>query len=92
MPQSKLNKERARRAELALKAQGYWDCGESYAAADLLDDIMHLCIRRGWDFEDVLATARMHFDAEHTNPDDIERDARRLYGRGEYPIVSEKMT
>lgn len=90
MRQAKINKERARRAELALKAQGYWDCGESYAAADLLDDIMHLCIREKWDFEKILKSAREHFACEHTKPDDIElHGARPLFAKGDYPIVHE---
>ena len=89
--QAKINKERARRAELALKGQGYWDYGESYAASDLIDDIMHLCVREGWDFEDVLDTAKMHFDAEHTRPDDMElHSARPMFAKGDYPIVAEE--
>lgn len=90
MKQAKINKERARRAEMALKAQGYWDCGESYAAADLIDDIMHLCIREKWDFEHVLESARGHFECEHTDPDDIEiHSARAMFAKGDYPIVRE---
>lgn len=86
MKQHKVNRERAKRAELVLKAGNYWDCGESYAVADLLDDLRHLCDREGWDFETLLESAAEHYTAE-TQPDDIERDVRRMHRRGEYQII-----
>jgi hypothetical protein len=86
MKQPKVNRERAKRAELTLKAGKYWDCGESYAVADLLDDLRHLCDREGWSFERELERAAMHYDAER-KPDDIELDVRRMHARGQNPIV-----
>lgn len=48
-----------RRAAVALT---YYDPG--VAVTDLLADLMHLCLKRGEDFEDALRIARGHFDAE----------------------------
>jgi len=86
MRQPKINRERAKRAEMAIKSQGYWDCGESYAASDLIGDIRHLCDREGWDFGAIIESASMHYSAER-KPDDIEQDARRMHRQGDYPIL-----
>jgi hypothetical protein len=34
------------------------------AMGDLLANLMHLCAKKGLDFNDLLDTGRMHFDAE----------------------------
>lgn len=88
MPQHPINKERARRAEKALRAQKYWDCGESYAVSDILCDLRHLCDREGWDFAKLSDNGYEHYCAE-LHADDIEQDARRMFKAGDYPIVTE---
>jgi hypothetical protein len=71
------NKTRARRAEIAL--QNYIeDRGEAYEASsseisDLIADLLHLAasLDQGEDaVESSLRLARMHFDAEHGNPEE----------------------
>ena len=36
------------------------------SVVDCVTDLMHLCHREGWDFEDALGTAQMHFTEERT--------------------------
>ena len=91
MKQAKINRDRAKRAELALKAQGYWDCGESYALADLLGDARHLCDREGWDFDEINESGHGHYSAER-DPDDLEQSARAMHRKGDYPILPMQMS
>lgn len=85
MRQPKINKKRADRAELTLKAGDYWDHGESYAASDLICDLRHLCDREGWDFTALLDSAEMHYSSERA-PDDLELDRRRDFKRNGFPV------
>jgi len=87
--QATINRARAERAARALKAQRYWDCGESYAVADLLCDLQHLCDRERWDFAELLDSGSNHYANERT-PDDIEESARAMHRRGDYPIIAEE--
>lgn len=37
---------------------------QEVCVGDLLASLMHLCVAKGYDFEDKLRIARMHFEAE----------------------------
>jgi len=52
------------------------DCEGAEKLSDLLADLHHLAHREGWDFDDALRAARMHFDAEAKwpNADDLIRE------------------
>lgn len=76
-PETITNKTRARRAAVAL--QNYVEArGEAYEASsteisDLIADLLHLSasLDQGEDAaESTLRLARMHFDAEHRNPEE----------------------
>ena len=67
--QEPTNNDRARWANTALSAfvNEVGDSGdEDTNIADLLCDLMHLCDAHGFDFERVLASGRIHYDAETT--------------------------
>jgi hypothetical protein len=73
------NETRAERAEAALR--GYVEAkGDPYEAsssevADLIADLLHLAVRLDQGDEPVESTlrvARMHFEAEHQNPEEAE--------------------
>jgi hypothetical protein len=71
------NEIRARRAETVLRTYAEAK-GEAYEASsseisDLIADLLHLsvCLDEGDDsVESTLFLARMHFDAEHENPEE----------------------
>jgi len=42
----------------------YDEDAEDGSIIDILTDLQHLCAQQGWDFEEKLRTARMHFGAE----------------------------
>ena len=58
------------RGEWAAAALRHFQCttGSDYddAPCDLICDLMHWCDRNGFDFDDALRTARMHYEAETT--------------------------
>ena len=58
------NEDRARRSAGAIEA--YSDDDTRTNLVDFLADAMHWCHLNGHCFEDVLDTARMHFEAEIT--------------------------
>lgn len=91
MKQAKINRDRAKRVELALKAGDYWDGGESYALADLLSDARHLCDREGWNFAELSDSGYSHYCAE-LHPDDLEQSARAMHRKGDYPIIPARLT
>lgn len=91
MTQPKITRDRAKRVELALKGAGYWDHGESYALADILCDLRHLCDREGWCFGDIDSNGHDHYLAE-LHPDDIEQNARAMHREGDYPILPAQMS
>lgn len=75
------NEERARRAESALQAyveaKGVVYEASSSEIGDLIADLLHLTIRLDQGHDPVGSTlrlARLHFDAEHGNPEEKEGD------------------
>jgi hypothetical protein len=71
------NKNRAQRAETALKkyveAQGEAYEGNGSEISDLIADLLHLSVSldQGENpVESTLRLARLHFDAEHENPEE----------------------
>ena len=59
------NAERAASADAALKAyMSSTSCDCEDCLADLLCDLMHWADRRQYDFDEALACARQHYDAE----------------------------
>ena len=83
------NKIRAQRAEIAL--QNYVEAkGEAYEASsseisDLIADLLHLSVSldQGDDAVDsTLRLARMHFDAEHGNPDEENPEEEEMTAAG----------
>ena len=76
------NAVRAQRAETALReyveAKGEVFEGSSSEIAELMADLLHLAVRldEGEDVvESALRLARMHFDAEHGNPEEEGAEA-----------------
>jgi hypothetical protein len=76
------NKNRAQRAETALKnyveARGETFERSSSEIADLIADLLHLTgsLDEGDDaVESTIELARMHFDAEHENPEEDVQEA-----------------
>jgi len=71
------NGMRADRAARAFQ-QYESDYEEEEKLSDLLADLQHLAHREGWDYDDALRAARMHFDAEAKWPsaDDLIRETR----------------
>jgi hypothetical protein len=59
------NAERAARAEAALTSyEGFEEDEPHLALQDFLSDVMHLCDRERWDFDDVLRMASGNWNAE----------------------------
>lgn len=54
----------ARSAFAIAHVQGQYDWHEDYAFADFMADFMHLCNVLDVDFDEALASARVHYDAE----------------------------
>src|SRR5574344_2033722 len=74
------NKDRAKRAADACLLIGY---DEPECVIDLLDNMMHLCKQKGYDFEMRLDVARRHFDAEK-----IEDDAFLIMGESDAELIA----
>ena len=79
MTENDVRAERARTAlEQYVAATGEVFENNSSEIADLIADLLHLSVRidRGDDpVESTLRLARLHFDAEHANPEEIEESA-----------------
>lgn len=65
------NGERAKNAELALRTRNrlmngvhYSYADDEYGPVDLMADLLHYCDRKGYDGEEVLRSATMHWEAE----------------------------
>jgi len=89
MRQPRINRERAERADRAMKAQGYETPEDRQSAiADILCDLRHLCDRHDYDFAELDRRGYSNYAAE-VQPDDIELSARQMHRRGDYPILAE---
>lgn len=58
------NDERCDWAMALFNTSPYDEDTEDSSLVDILTDLMHLCKREGWDFDEKVRTARMHFEAE----------------------------
>lgn len=53
------------------------------SAADVIADVMHLADKNGWYIDDMVASAKAHWQAEH-DCDDLTEDAGNLQAYDEY--------
>ncbi len=89
--QSKINRDRARRAAICMEAaKGGYEMGPGIDAgiSDLINDLHHLCDTHGLSFDELCHRAAYHYEAER-HPDDLERDLRRQYRMGKITILKD---
>lgn len=53
------------------------------SACDVIADVMHLIDKNGWDIDDMINSAKAHWQAEH-DCDDLTQDAGNLQAYDEY--------
>ncbi|MDA8140775.1 MAG: hypothetical protein M0036_19175 [Desulfobacteraceae bacterium] len=65
------NQERIERAMTAMSSANYGENDSLDAGmCDLIADLLHFCAQEGLDFDSILNTARMHFEAESEEEED----------------------